>query len=84
MKKLKRQQQKMEKLKVMCQHPDANPEEVKCLMKYTFYTQHQHVNQGKVSKALERKWSFWFDELGMSVHFMEFTGIDLKETFTRN
>ena len=38
----------------------------------------------KVSKALERKWSFWFDELGMSVHFMEFTGIDLKETFTRN
>ncbi|RXN27392.1 hypothetical protein ROHU_020084 [Labeo rohita] len=78
------QQQKMEKLKVMFQHSDANPEEVKCLMKSTFYTQHQHVNQGKSIKCLREEWPFWFDELGMSVHFMELTGIDLKETFTRN
>ncbi|XP_043088730.1 uncharacterized protein LOC122334911 [Puntigrus tetrazona] len=78
------QQQKMEKLKVMFQHSDANPEEVKCLMKSTFYTQRQHVNQGKSIKCLREEWPFWFDELGMSVHFMELTGIDLKETFTRN
>ncbi|XP_034542051.1 uncharacterized protein LOC117815324 isoform X1 [Notolabrus celidotus] len=78
------QQQKMEKLKVMFQHSDANPEEVKCLMKSTFYTQRQHVNQGKSIKCLREEWPFWFDELGMSVHFKELTGIDLKETFTRN
>lgn len=78
------QRQKMEKLKVMFQHIDVNPEEVKCLMKSTFYTQRQHVNQGKSIKCLREEWPFWFDELGMSVHFMELTGIDLKETFTRN
>ncbi len=78
------QQQKMEKLKVMFQHADANPEEVKCLMKSTFYTQRQHVNQGKSIKCLREEWPFWFDEPGMSVHFKELTGIDLKETFTRN
>lgn len=62
----------------MFQHSDANPEELKCLMKSTFYTQRQHV------KSLREEWPFWFDELGMSVHFKELTGIDLKETFTRN
>ncbi|KAG5278164.1 hypothetical protein AALO_G00095900 [Alosa alosa] len=78
------QQQKMEKLKVMFQQSDANSEEVKCLMKSTFYTQRQHVNQGKSIKCLREEWPFWFDELGMSIHFKELTGIDLKETFTRN
>lgn len=78
------QQQKMEKLKVMFQHCNVNPEEVKCLMKSTFYTQRQHVNQGKSIKCLREEWPFMFDELGMSVHFKELTGIDLKETFTRN
>lgn len=78
------QQQKMEKLQVMFQHSDANPEEVKCLMKSMFYTQRQHVNQGKSIKCLREEWPFWFDELGMSVHFKELTGIDLKKTFTRN
>lgn len=53
-------------------------------MKSTFYTQRQHVNQGKSIKCLREDWPFWFDELGMSVHFKELTGIDLKETFTRN
>lgn len=78
------QQQKMEKLKVMFQQSDANPEEVKCLMKSTFYTQRQHVNQGKSIQCLREEWPFWFEELGMSGHFKELTGIDLKETFTRN
>lgn len=81
---LESQQQKMEKLKVMFQHSDDNPEEVKCLMKSTFYTQRQHVNQGKSIKCLREEWPFWFDELGMSVHFKELTGRDLKETFTQN
>ncbi|KAL2096062.1 hypothetical protein ACEWY4_008210 [Coilia grayii] len=78
------QQQKMEKLKVMFQQSDANPDEVKCLMKSTFYTQRQHVNQGKSIKWLREEWPFLFDDLGLSVHFKELTGVDLKETFTRN
>lgn len=53
-------------------------------MKSTYYTQCQNVNQGKSFKCLREEWPFWFDELGMSVHFKELTGIDLKETFTRN
>ncbi|MEQ2196179.1 hypothetical protein XENOCAPTIV_025819, partial [Xenoophorus captivus] len=78
------QQQKMEKLKVMFQQSDANPEEVKCLMKSTFYTQRQHVNQGESIKYLKEEWPSWFDEIVMLVHFKELTGINLKETFTRN
>uniref|UniRef100_A0AAR2JH03 SAM domain-containing protein n=1 Tax=Pygocentrus nattereri TaxID=42514 RepID=A0AAR2JH03_PYGNA len=78
------QQQKMEKLKEMFQQSDANPEEVKGPMKSTFYTQHQHVNQGKSIKCLREDWPFLFDEIGMSVHFKELTGINLKETFIRN
>ncbi|KAK7922337.1 hypothetical protein WMY93_009239 [Mugilogobius chulae] len=78
------QQEKIDNLKIMFQNSDANPEEVKSLMKSTFYTQRQHVNQGKSIKYLREEWPFWFDELGMSVHFKELTGIDLKETFIRN
>ncbi|CAI5670285.1 unnamed protein product [Oreochromis niloticus] len=74
------QQQKMEKLKVMFQQADANPDEVKSLMKSTYYTQRQHVNQGKSIKCLKEEWPFWFDELGMSVQFKELTGIDLIHT----
>ena len=32
----------------------ANPEEVKLLMKLTFHTQHEKVNQGKKYKILPR------------------------------
>lgn len=78
------QQQKMEELKVMFQHSDPNPKDVKCLMKSTFYTQRQHVNQGLSIRCLREEWPFLFDEIGMSVHFKELTGVDLKETFTRN
>eukprot|EP00066_Takifugu_rubripes_P028520 XP_011617786.1 PREDICTED: uncharacterized protein LOC105418794 [Takifugu rubripes] len=78
------QQQKMEKLQNMYQHSDANSKEVTCLMKSTFYTQRQHVNQGKSIKCLREEWPFWFDELGMMVHFKELTGINIKETLTHN
>eukprot|EP00066_Takifugu_rubripes_P029996 XP_011619262.1 PREDICTED: uncharacterized protein LOC105419408 [Takifugu rubripes] len=78
------QQQKMEKLQNMYQHSDANPKEVTCLMKSTFYTQRQHVNEGKSINCLREEWPFLFDELGMIVHFKELTGIDIKETLTHN
>ncbi|XP_016385692.1 uncharacterized protein LOC107721972 [Sinocyclocheilus rhinocerous] len=78
------QQEKKEKLKMMSQQTAANLEEVKHLMKLTFYTQRKQVNQGKNIKCLLEEWPFWFNELGMAVHFKELTGIGLKETFTRN
>ncbi|XP_067374849.1 uncharacterized protein [Channa argus] len=81
---LESQQEKKEKLKRMDQQADANAEEVKCLMKLTFYTQRKQVNQGTNIKHLQEEWPFWFKELGMAVHFKELTGIGLKETFIRN
>ncbi|CAI5686547.1 unnamed protein product [Oreochromis niloticus] len=78
------QQLKKEKLKMMFQKTDANPEEVKNLMKLTFYTQRKQVNQGKTIKYLMEEWPFWFRELGMAVHFKELTGIGLNETLIRN
>ena len=66
------------------QQTSANPEEVKLLIKSTFYTQRQQVNQGKNIKGLLEEWPFWFNELGMAVHFKELTGIGLEKTFTRN
>lgn len=78
------QQEKKEKLKMMSQKTDANPEEVLRLMKSTFYTQRKEVNQGKNIKYLLEEWPLWFDGLGMAVHFKELTGIELNETFTRN
>lgn len=38
----------------------------------------------KVSNAFERSVRFGLMNFNMSVYFMELTGIDLKETFTRN
>ncbi|XP_022538843.2 uncharacterized protein LOC111195522 isoform X2 [Astyanax mexicanus] len=68
----------------MSQQTNANSQDVKLLMRATFYTQRKQVNQGKNIKFLLEEWPFWFDELGMAVHFKELTGIGLKETFTRN
>ncbi|CAL9706625.1 unnamed protein product [Knipowitschia caucasica] len=78
------QQQKIEKLKTMKNSSNVNPEEVKCLMKSTYYTQRLHVNQGKSIRHLCDEWPFLFNELGMSIHYKELTGLDLQETFTRN
>ena len=68
----------------MSQQTDGNREEVKLLMKFTFYTQREQVNQGKNIQFLLEEWPFWFSPLGMALHFMELTGIGLKETFARN
>lgn len=78
------QQEKQEKLRRMSQQANANPEEIKQLMKSTFYTQRKEVNQGKNIKNLLEEWPSLFSEVGMSVHFKELTGIALKETFIQN
>ncbi|XP_041960351.1 uncharacterized protein LOC121718957 [Alosa sapidissima] len=78
------QRQNKEKLQTLSLQTDPDPEEVTLLMRSTFYAQRKQVNQGKDIKHLVEEWPFWFDELGMSVHFKELTGTDLKETFARN
>ncbi|XP_062393553.1 uncharacterized protein LOC134081549 isoform X2 [Sardina pilchardus] len=78
------QQRNKEKLKTLSLQTDPNPDEVKRLMRSTFYSQRKQVNQGKDIRHLLEEWPFWFDEIGMSVHFTELTGADLKETFIRN
>ena len=49
-----------------------------------YYTQHQHINQGKSVKWLREEWPFLFEDLGLPVHFRELTGVDLKGNFSRN
>ncbi|XP_073763552.1 uncharacterized protein [Danio rerio] len=78
------QEEKKEKIKIMSRQTDADAEEVRHLMKLTFYTQRNQVNQGKNIKCLLEDWPWWFNELGMAVHYKELTGIGLNETFTRN
>ena len=78
------QQEKKEKMKIMSQRNDGTQEEIKLLMKLTFYTQREQVNQGENIQFLLEEWLFLFSPLGMKVHFMELTGIELKETFARN
>lgn len=41
------QEEKQEKLRRMSQQTNANPEEIKQLMKLTFYTQHKQLTRGK-------------------------------------
>ncbi|TWW78169.1 uncharacterized protein LOC130533951 [Takifugu flavidus] len=76
--------QQKKKLKMMFLQTDANPEEVKLLMKQTFYTQRKQVNRGENIKHLLGEWPYLFDELGMAVHFEELTGVQLKAVFLRN
>lgn len=78
------QQQKKEKLKSLFRQSDQSPAPVIMLMKLTFYTQRQEVNNGKDVKHLVENWPCWSTELGMAVHFNELTGAELKETFLRN
>ena len=78
------QQEHEEKLKMMSQQPNVNPDKVRRLMKLTFYTQRKKVNQGQNTKKLLDEWPLLFDELGMAVHFQELTGLGLKEVFSRN
>lgn len=69
---------------MMFQNSDDNLDEIKSLMELTYYTQRQHVNQGKSIKWLTEEWPFLFEEVGLSVHFKEPTRVDLKDSFLRN
>lgn len=77
----KSQQLKKEKMKNLSQTADWNEEEVKVLMRSTYYSQRKDINKGKDMKTLKDEWPFLFQEPGMEVHFKDLTGILLKETF---
>ncbi|GAA6089228.1 uncharacterized protein LOC110971785 [Tachysurus ichikawai] len=75
------QQLKKEKMRSLLQTTDCNEEEVKVLMKSTYYSQRKDINKGTDMKILTDDWPFLFQESGMEVHFKDLTGIPLKETF---
>ncbi|XP_043113892.1 uncharacterized protein LOC122358169 [Puntigrus tetrazona] len=72
---------KKEKMRSLSQTTDCNEEEVKVLMKSTYYSQRKDINNGTDMKTLTEEWPFLFQESGMEVHFKDLTGIPLKETF---
>ncbi|XP_043955131.1 uncharacterized protein LOC122821358 [Gambusia affinis] len=78
------QQQKKDKLKMMSLQKEANPEEMKQLLRTTFYSQRKDINQGKSIQDVLEAWPVLFHDIGMAVHYKELTGLGLKETFMRN
>lgn len=78
------QEQKWERLKLLYEESGTNMDEVKDLMKCTYYTQRKHINEGKSVKWLREEWPFLFEILGMAVHYKELTANDLQGSFLRN
>lgn len=72
---------KKEKMRSLSQTTDWNEEEVKVLIKSTYYSQQKDINKGTDIKILSEKWPFLVQESGMEVHFKDLTVIPLKETF---
>ncbi|GAA6096153.1 uncharacterized protein LOC110971785 [Tachysurus ichikawai] len=75
------QQLKKEKMRSLLQTTDCNEEEVKVLMKSTYYSQRKDINKGTDMKILTDDWPFLFQESGMEVHFKDLTEIPLNSTF---
>lgn len=78
---LESQQEKKEEMKILSEQTSFNTEKVKTLMKCTYYSQRKAINKGEDLQILIEKWPFLFQEIGMTVHFEELTGVSLKETF---
>ncbi|XP_036440032.1 uncharacterized protein LOC118817438 [Colossoma macropomum] len=75
------QQEKKDKMKVLSEQANFSSDEVKTLMKCTYYSQRKEINKGTDLQCLVEDWPFLFQEIGMAVHFQELTGVPLKETF---
>lgn len=78
------QQEKKLRMKMLIEQDDFSPDEVKTLMKSTYYSQRKDINQGTDLQTLIKQWPFLFKEIGMTVHFQELTGVALTETFLDN
>lgn len=81
---LESQQEKKDKLKILSEQATFCPEEVKTLMKDTYFSQRKAINSGTDLQSLMEEWPFLFKEIGMIVHFHDLTGVSLKETFLSN
>lgn len=75
------QQEKRPKMKLLIEQANFSPDEVKTLMKSTYYSQRKEINHGTDLQILMEEWPFLFQEIGMTIHFQGFTGVALKETF---
>ncbi|KAM9434070.1 uncharacterized protein Hap1MRO34_002798 [Clarias gariepinus] len=78
---LETQQEKKERMKIFSEQTSFSHEEVKTLMKCTYYSQRKAINSGANMQTLKEEWPFLFQAIGMTVHFEELTGVPLKETF---
>lgn len=75
------QQEKKDKMKLLSKQTNFSPVEVKRLMKCTYYSQRKEINKGTDLQSLMEEWPFLFQEIGMTVHFQDLTGVSQKETF---
>ncbi|XP_048865984.1 uncharacterized protein LOC125739675 isoform X2 [Brienomyrus brachyistius] len=78
---LETQQEKKERMKILSEQTSFSHEEVKTLMKCTYYSQRKAINSGADMQTLKEEWPYLFQAIGMTVHFEELTGVPLKETF---
>ncbi|KAL6465864.1 hypothetical protein MHYP_G00259970 [Metynnis hypsauchen] len=69
------QKDKKDKMKVLSDQTNFSPDEVKTLMKCTYYSQRKEINKGTELQTLIEDWPFLFQEIGMTVHFQELTGL---------
>ncbi|XP_047241096.1 uncharacterized protein LOC124880191 isoform X1 [Girardinichthys multiradiatus] len=69
-------------LKKMFKDKNYAAEDVKELIKSTYYTQRKDINKGTSILKLCQEWPFLFHKTGMAEHFQQLTGINLMEAFT--
>lgn len=63
---------------------NSNSDDVKELIKSTYFTQRKEINNGASIKNLSQDWPFLFKEVGMAAHFQELTGVSLIDSFLAN
>ncbi|XP_025755308.1 uncharacterized protein LOC109194489 isoform X2 [Oreochromis niloticus] len=78
------QLEKKEEMKKLFKKNNYSTDVVKELVTCTYYTQRKDINKGASIQKLCQEWPFLFNEVGMTAHFQELTGVNLMETFLAN
>lgn len=76
--------EKKEEVKRMFEELNYTAEDVKGLVKYTYFTQRKDINKGISIPKLCQEWAFLFHEAGMAGHFQLLTDVNLVEAFFCN
>ncbi|MED6288679.1 hypothetical protein CHARACLAT_029000 [Characodon lateralis] len=71
-------------MKKMFKDKNYAAEDVKELIKSTYYMQRKDINKGTSILKLCQEWPFLFHKTGMAEHFQQLTGINLMEVFFTN